>query len=323
MLTALESDGCLDAAAALKRFIENDPGEPHREAFSRNTQQMGKRLGVDIPAARASVRAAWETTTGWTEFTAAIGAAGLRVSPGDRDNTLIVQTDDGVFVGAAHRLARVRKRDLQNRKDPSNERTATAEQRPRDAGAHPDRHQADSVDTVDPGRQPEGGTAAGGPRHPAAVEHPHDITVPSDQSGSVAREDGHHRALDLRRLAVVLRVALQRDPVTAGYLLGRARQLARTPQKRVIAKLDRREHQLKGELQELTAPPPAAPVLLVARQQLADAKVDNEKIAAAVRQERERREHHRRQRPHGLIARIRGDTAQMDLWSRRARRARH
>jgi hypothetical protein len=308
VLAALESDGCLDAAAALRDFIENDPGDAHREAFSRDVHQMGKRQGVNIPAVRASVRAAWETTKNWAEFTDALGAAGLSVSSGDRDNTLIVQTDDGVFVGAAHRLARVRKIDLQRRKESADERTTETQQPTRDAGADARRHPADSDGVVDPGRQPAGGTTAGGSRRPTAVVHADHAAGASERSGSAAPAAGHRDALNLRHLAITLRVALHRDPVAAGYLLGRARQLARSPVERVIAHLDQHEHRLRNELGVLAEPPPAAPELLAARRQLEEAKVHNQKTAAAVRQMQERRAHLMASRPQGVLAGIRGET---------------
>ena len=53
-LAALEADDRLDVASALRAFIANDPGDAHREAFSRNTHQKGKRMGVDVPAALAA-----------------------------------------------------------------------------------------------------------------------------------------------------------------------------------------------------------------------------------------------------------------------------
>lgn len=307
-LAALESDGRLDVAAALREFIESDPGEAHREAFSRGTHQMGKRLGVDVPAARSAVRAAWETTADWNAFTDAVEAAGYRVIDGDRHDTEIVETHDGVFVGAAHRLARVRKIDFQRKKDLSNERTAETKSGPRDAGSDARRHPEDTVGAVNPGRQDAGGAAEARPSHRASVGHPNGGAGPSDQSGTAASEAGRGGPTYPGRFAVALRTALSRNPAAARDLLARARQLARAPRERVGAKLGRLDHQLNAELQNLTEPPLLSPELDAARRQLAEAKAHEEKISDLLDREKKRRARHMSGRPSGVMASIRGDT---------------
>lgn len=264
-LAALESDGRLDVAAALREFIENDPGEAHREAFSRATHQMGKRKGIDIPAARSTVRAAWETTTGWTEFTDAVEAAGYCVSAGDRDDTMIVETHDGFFVGAAHRLARVRKLDLKRRKELSDEQSKNTGQRPRVAGIDARRHPEDTVGAADPGRQPAGGAAEAGSSHRTPFVHPDGGAGHPDQSGKTAPEAGRGGPSYPGRFAVALRIALSRNPIAAHDLLNRARQLARAPLARVKGKLDGIERRLNAELQNLTVPPLKLPQLFAWR----------------------------------------------------------
>jgi hypothetical protein len=309
VLAALESDGHLDVAAALRAFIASDPGEAHREAFSRDTHQKGKRLGVDVPAARAAVRAAWETTTGWTEFTTALDADGYRVSTGDRDGTLIVETHDGVFIGAAHRLARVRKIDLKKRREFTDERTAEAKPRPRDAREDARRYPADTVGTVDSGRRDAEGSAAGGPQHPVVVVHPdHNAGFPV-QSGSDASAAGRRGAFDSGRFAVGLRIALNRNPAAANRLLDWARQLARTPSERVTAKLVGLEKKLKDELNELLTPHLTLPQLDDARQRLTVVQTRDKKLDAVLKQLKEQRERYLQRRPKGLMAGVRGDTA--------------
>lgn len=309
VLAALESDGCIDAAAALRAFIESDPGEAHREAFSSKVHQMGKRQGVDVPAARAAVRAAWETTTGWDEFTSAVDAGGYHVSAGDRDGTLIVETHDGIFIGAVHRLARVRKSDLQRRKEAQNERTAETEQRPRDDGGDARRHPENTVGAGDPIRRDTTGTAAGGSHDPAGLSRPDSVGRHPDQSGDDAPPVGRRSPAHPGRITVALRAALIGHPQAARALLERARLLARAPEERVRTKLDHLDHQLKAKLQKLSEPTLSSPELDNARRRLAEAKVRERKIEALLAQQKERRERHMSQRPEGMMAGIRGETA--------------
>lgn len=227
---------------------------------------------------------------------------------GDRDNTEIVETHDGVFVGATHRLARVRKIDLKRRKDLSNERTAEAESGPRDAGGDARRHPEDTVRTPDSERQHAGGAAEGGSSHPTTVVDSDRGTGPSDQSGKVAPEAGRGGPLYTRRLAVALRVALRQNPVATRDLLNKARQLARAPLARVKDKIDGLEQRLKAELQDLTEPQLALPQLDDARRRLAEAKAHEEKVSAALSQAKERHAHYMLRRPNGVMASIRGET---------------
>jgi hypothetical protein len=308
VLSALESDGCLDAATALRAFIESDSGQAHREAFSRNVQQMGKRQGVDVPAARAAVRAAWETTKGWVEFTSAVDAGGYHVSAGDRDGTLIVETTDGLFIGALHRLARVRKSDLQKRKEAQHERTAETEQRPRDAGSDASRPPDNKVSTSNPGRLSAGATAEGGSHDPVGLLHPDRHARHPDQSGDAPPPAGRRSSPHPGRLTVALRAALIGHPQAARDLLERARLLARAPQERVRAKLGRLDQQLKAELQNLTEPSLLSPELDAAARRLADAKAHERKISDLLDREKKRRERHMSSRPTGVMASIRGDT---------------
>ena len=285
-LAALESDGHLDVAAALRTFIENDPGEAHREAFSRGLHQMGKRQGIDIPAARAVVRAAWETTASWTAFTAALDADGLRITTGDRAGTLIVETRDGIFVGAAHRLARARKVDLQRRKDEADERTSEIKS---DPGGHP---------------VPK---AATGPSDRVLVAHGESAQGNSVESRSAAPQGGRGGALYPTSVAVSLRIALKRNPRVVRQLLDSLRQLARSPQERVRAKLDARENYFQAELQKLISPVIAFPILDDARKQVTLARAECDKFKQSLNLATEQRAQSLLERPTGVMASIRGE----------------
>lgn len=306
-LAALESDGHLDVAADLRAFIENDPGEAHREAFSRDVHQMGKRRGVDVPAARAAVRAAWETTTGWADFTSALAADGFRLSTGHRDDTLIVETEDGVFVGAVHRLARIRKLDLRNRKERNHERATETEPRTRDAGTDAHRHSQDPVGTINSRELNQRRTPAQGSCRPVAVITSDDNAGFSDESGGLASKAGRIGTLHSGGCSATLRLALNRNHSAFRQLFERAQQLARPPQARVKAKLHQLENRLKAKLQELISPALEMPALDNARLRIEKARNHKEKLSVRLEQEKKRRERYLLHRPTGAIAHISGD----------------
>jgi hypothetical protein len=103
--THLTRMGRSDVAGALSR----DAGATTpRSAMSSPGRQRAARLGVDLPAARAAVRAAWKAP----DLTAALASAGLRVGLGDRRRVPVVRRDaDGAVVGALDRLAGVSRAD--------------------------------------------------------------------------------------------------------------------------------------------------------------------------------------------------------------------
>jgi hypothetical protein len=108
VLAALRREGRDDIAAALEHAFPDETTRP-REAFSSADQQRLKREGYDLPALRLIVSEAWTTKTNRSDFTARLADHSLTVRQGDKPETYVVETADGVFIGALHRLVRLRK----------------------------------------------------------------------------------------------------------------------------------------------------------------------------------------------------------------------
>jgi hypothetical protein len=116
VLARLQSDGDKELVRSLQEVGMNERSPRPKEAFSSAAHQMAKRVGIDLPAIRATVRTAWSTTNDKKGFVAALAAAGLQIEPGDKPRTWVIETTDPRhFAGAAHRLAGVRKVDMAKR----------------------------------------------------------------------------------------------------------------------------------------------------------------------------------------------------------------
>ncbi len=83
-----------------------NPEKP-RSAISANTRQRAKRIGVDLPKAKASVVSAWQLSQEEPfAFRAALRADGLAIIAGAKTNVLLVVDADGNIIGALDRLLR-------------------------------------------------------------------------------------------------------------------------------------------------------------------------------------------------------------------------
>lgn len=76
-------------------------GPPPRGAMTSTSRARADRLGVDIPAIRATVRAAWQSS----DLVGALSTFGLRLSMGRKPGVVVVTTPDGEIAGALDRLA--------------------------------------------------------------------------------------------------------------------------------------------------------------------------------------------------------------------------
>jgi len=97
----LKRMGRADVILALAKT--SDPMTRPRSAMSSAGRQRAAREGLDLPAARAVVRAAWRSEN----LVSALAEDGLRLGWGDRRPIPIVRTADGAAVGALDRLAGV------------------------------------------------------------------------------------------------------------------------------------------------------------------------------------------------------------------------
>ncbi len=119
VLSRLRRDGRDAVAEALELAFPSQDDRP-REAFTHDAHQAAKREGLDLPAIRQAVRAAWAASDGRTTFKAALAVAGLTLRRGDKAGEFIVESD-GVFAGSARRLAGVRKAEFIRRMEAKDE----------------------------------------------------------------------------------------------------------------------------------------------------------------------------------------------------------
>jgi hypothetical protein len=283
-LAALESDGHLDVAAALRAHIDADPGEAHREAFSRDTHQMGKRKGVDIPKARAAVRVAWETTRGRDEFESALAGQQLRVRSGEKPATFIIESLDGVFVGAAHRLARVRRLDFRVRMEGeahvSDHSTAQQRQTIFRASTLGNSEHQESFESIGSARRHQG-TRGGSSLDVAGIHRNRDPGSTSEQR-SPTPAHRCYRSLRARGSARRVRKVVNRSPIRLQKIVKTAAFLAQPPVQRVAYCLARYEERLEGRLRALLSHQPLSPALAAARREATHLRARVDKYAKAI-----------------------------------------
>jgi hypothetical protein len=160
VLAALRVGGKTAVADALDRaFPEADAAPRPRSSYTDARHRRAARAGVDLPAAKQAVAAAWQTTATRPALEAALAVHGLLTRSGTKPGTWIVETRDGAFVGALDRLAGARKGVVTTRMEKSYEHPAAAEPRARQdgpdyPGSHVPHHSPD----------PRGPDAAGGAR---------------------------------------------------------------------------------------------------------------------------------------------------------------
>jgi hypothetical protein len=294
VLTALEKDGHFDAAASLRNAIELDPGEPHREAFSRGAHQMAKRLGADTAIARATVQAAWQTTSDWQGFVTALDTEGFRIADGDKEETLVVETKNGVFVGALHRLARVRKIDLKRRKalherHEANECTGSAGADPRGRSQHPERPV----------------NSSGGGQSVIARPRDRDSFVNSDGDSGIADESRTTAppprcGFQGRAGCLALRHRLRAWPGATEQLLALARTVAMSAAERVSTQINSTEAELTSELESLLALAIACPPLDQTREEYSGSAEVYRQLDDALEKQNNRRENWLKRRPTGI-----------------------
>jgi hypothetical protein len=187
-----------------------------RSAMSSAGRQRAARMGVDLPAVRAAVRAAWATD----DLVGTLGAAGLRIGMGNKRGVVVVKTVDGRVAGALDRLAQAPRAEVRERLeaemarkkkgiDHEQQRNTDQRQRP-DAGAAWPRPLAGRRRDQDGGGQHIGHPDAGRggiPRPRLALATRSESRHPA--GGPVAAERRRRRALAEQRVADA--VARRRD----------------------------------------------------------------------------------------------------------------
>lgn len=85
------------------------------ESFTEADQQRAKRQGLDLPRLAILVSEALTNSTSKADFDIRLAAIGLRLRPGEKPDTPVIETFDQELVGSLARLTRLRKKALQQR----------------------------------------------------------------------------------------------------------------------------------------------------------------------------------------------------------------
>lgn len=124
VLARLREEGKSALADALNTAhpSPNSEGGPC-EAFTQGSHQMLKRTGLDLPAIRAAVKAAWQTSHDRKALRDSLHEQGLSLATGDKVGEWIVNTADGRFVGSLRRLSGAKKTDIKEKMEADNGNT--------------------------------------------------------------------------------------------------------------------------------------------------------------------------------------------------------
>lgn len=127
VVNALRQEGRLEIAEKLEQAGITKSDLPN-SSFTASQHQEGKRKGLDLPALKQAVSAAWERSDGRKALEAALQEQGLRIGRGEKKDTWILTDEEGRFLGALHRLAGVRKGQVSQRMQevPAHEDRSTA-----------------------------------------------------------------------------------------------------------------------------------------------------------------------------------------------------
>ena len=121
VVKGLRKRGLHCIADRLDQVIDSSPDIP-AEAFTHAKHQETKRFGLDLPALKQVIKRSVENATSREGITSALATVGLDAKAGDKPGTwIVVNTENGVLLGALHRLAGQRKsaiNDLMTRTAP-------------------------------------------------------------------------------------------------------------------------------------------------------------------------------------------------------------
>lgn len=248
VVAALRKEGHGIVADLLERVMAATPDASPAEAFSTASHQKAAREGYDLPALKAFVALAWLQSTTRDALEVALAEQRLRVVPGQKPRTYIVETDDGTFLGSLDRLSKARKAAILSRME--NDHVEREEDRNLGGGNDPRGYPGASPSHGASGALGGQGTVSGGAE---PDRHPHPASegdVGRGGAGSLGTGTDHRdlgptrsgagSARDVEGVSAAnVRIALEveRHEDTIAALLDRAKALASPAKERVPAKL--------------------------------------------------------------------------------------
>jgi hypothetical protein len=110
-----------DTAAWLVAEFGENPEKP-RSAISSAARDRAKRLGIHLPKARTAVQKMWAETLQIGEFDKRLTRAGFEIAKGEKPGVWILRDKkSGLVLGAVDRLLRLKRQDVRNMMEASDE----------------------------------------------------------------------------------------------------------------------------------------------------------------------------------------------------------
>ncbi len=114
VLHFLDNEG-LSALATDLRNTGKFGGPSTPQSYDNNDHQRLKRAGLDLPRLQLLIAKSLSQSKSRTDFATKLAESGLQVRSGEKSDTPIIETTDGIFVGGLARLTRLRKSALAER----------------------------------------------------------------------------------------------------------------------------------------------------------------------------------------------------------------
>jgi hypothetical protein len=108
VIATLENSDRKDVAAALKKAFPDEQPRPV-QSFNTANQQRLKRKGLDLPALRLLIEAAWNSAANRSEFEMNLSEHGLIARAGAKPGVIIIEDSVGEEIGSLARLVKIKK----------------------------------------------------------------------------------------------------------------------------------------------------------------------------------------------------------------------
>jgi hypothetical protein len=121
-----------------------DPEKP-QSALSPAARNRARGQNLNLPKAKASVRAIWQKSENFNSFRHGLSQIGFRLVVGEKPNVFVIVDEKGRLIGAANRLLKIPRAQFNAMMESSNETATrpaalTAVGRPRPTSVRPDQH---------------------------------------------------------------------------------------------------------------------------------------------------------------------------------------